>query len=184
MAGNTSLALHFLLSTLFSLYVGVVLLRFLMQLARADFYNPLSQAVVKLTNPLLRPLRSIIPGWRGWDLAALLLAWLLCLANVALVYALWPTGHAPVLLPLLAVLRLIHVLLNLYTLTILLHALMSWFSPGYHPVMHVLGSVNAPIMTPLRRLIPPLGGLDLTPLFALLALQVLNILLPLPGIFR
>lgn len=184
MTGNTGLALHFLLNTLFGLYIGVVLLRFLLQLARTDFYNPLAQAVVRLTSPLLKPLRMIIPGWRGWDLAALVLAFLLALANVAAVWALWPTGQAPVLLPLLALLRLAHVLLNLYTLTILVQALMSWFAPGYNPVMAAFGAVNAPLLGPVRRLIPPLGGLDLSPLFVLIGLQVLVILLPLPGVFR
>lgn len=177
MGSNLTLAGQFLLNTLFGLYIGAVLLRFLLQAVRADYYNPLAQIVVKLTNPLLLPLRRIIPGWRKLDLAALVLAYLLALLNLALVMVLY--GVTPAIPPWLlgGVLRLLLILLNLYTFTILIQALMSWLSPGYHPVMQTLASVNEPLLRPVRRLIPPLGGLDLSPLFVLLGLQVLRILL-------
>lgn len=177
MGNNITLAGQFLINTLFGLYIGAVLLRFLLQAVRADYYNPLAQIVVKLTNPLLLPLRRIIPGWRKLDLAALVLAYLLALLNLALVVLLY--GAMPALLPWLlgGLLRLLLILLNLYTFTILIQALMSWLSPGYHPVMGALASVNEPLLRPVRRLIPPLGGLDLSPLFVLLGLQVVRILL-------
>lgn len=185
MYGNLTLALDFLINILFGAYIGVVLLRLLMQRARLDFYNPLAQFVVRLTSPLLTPLRRIIPGWRGWDVAALVLALVLALVNVGLIMALFGTVQfAPLQLLLYGVLRLLNVWIELYFLTILAQALMSWFAQGYHPVMFALGGINAPLLTPARRLIPPLGGLDISPVLVLILLQVLNILLPLPGVFR
>lgn len=186
MYGNLSLALDFLINILFGAYIGIVLLRLLMQRARLDFYNPLAQFVVRLTGPLLTPLRRVIPGWRGWDIAALVLALLLALVNVGLIMALFvgSTGFAPLQVLYYGVLRLLNVWIELYFLTILAQALMSWFAQGYHPVMFALAGINAPLLTPARRLIPPLGGLDISPVLVLILLQVLNILLPLPGVFR
>ena len=186
MVGNASLALDFLINTLFGLYTGVVLLRLFMQRARVDFYNPLAQFVVKITAPLLRPLRRVIPGWKGWDFAALVLALVLAAANVALVAALFVPGGwmDPGHYLIYALLRLINIGIGLFFLTILAQALMSWFAHGYHPMMFALNAINAPIMDPARRLVPPLGGVDISPLLVLILLQVVNILLPLPGVFR
>lgn len=185
MYSNAALAGHFLISTLFGLYIAVVLLRVLLQKMRADYYNPLSQIVMRLTQPLVKPLRRIVPGWRGWDLATLLLALLLALLNVVLMWLLFaPEALNAALVLLYGFLRLIHVALNLLTFTILAQALMSWFSPGYNPMMQSLAQINEPLLGPVRRLIPSIGGLDLSPLFVLIGLQVLNILLPLPSLFR
>lgn len=185
MYSNAALAGHFLISTLFGLYIAVVLLRILLQKTRADYYNPLSQIVMRLTQPLVKPLRRVIPGWRGWDLATLLVAFIVALLNVVLMWLLFaPELFTALHVLLYGFLRLIHVTLNLLTFTILVHALMSWFSPGYNPMMQALGQINEPLLGPVRRLIPAIGGLDLSPLFVLIGLQVLNILLPLPALFR
>lgn len=173
-------ALIFVLNTLFGLYSAAVLLRLLLQWVRADFYNPLSQAIVKLTNLPLRPLRRVIPGWRGIDFAALLLAALVQLLNVLLVV--WIAG-VPANLPAIivwTVLKLIFILVNLYFFSILLEAILSWTGQGqYNPIGRMLWQLNAPLLGPVRRLLPPMGGLDLSPLVVILLLQVINILLPL-----
>lgn len=185
MYSNFTLALDFLINILFGAYIGIVLLRLLMQRARLDFYNPLAQFVVRLTGPLLKPLRRVIPGWHGWDIAALVLAAVLALVNVGLIMALFAgLQFAPLQLLFYSLLRLLNVWIELYFLTILAQALMSWFAQGYHPVMFALAGINAPLLTPARRLVPPLGGLDISPVLVLILLQVLNILLPLPGVFR
>lgn len=178
---NTNLthALAFLVDTVFYLYILALMLRFLLQLVRADFYNPFSQALVKITNPVLVPLRRLIPGYRGWDIAALVAMYLLELIALALVL-IWISGVrvAPATLLLIAVLKLVDLLLNVYFFSILLQAVLSWVSPGsYNPLTSLLWRLNEPLLRPVRRLIPPMGGLDLSPLVVLLAIQFLRILI-------
>ncbi|HET7395515.1 MAG TPA: YggT family protein [Gammaproteobacteria bacterium] len=173
-------ALIFVINTLFGLYSAAILLRLLLQWVHADFYNPLSQAIVKLTNLPLQPLRRVIPGWHGIDFAALLLTAFIQLLNVLLV--LWiasvPAGVIAVMF--WTVLKLVFILVNLYFFSILLEAILSWTGQGRHnPVSSMLWQLNAPLLGPVRRVMPPLGGLDLSPLVVIILLQVINILLPL-----
>lgn len=173
-------ALVFVINTLFGLYTAAVLLRLLLQWVHADFYNPLSQAVVKLTNAPLRPLRRVIPGWRGIDFAALLLAGMIQLINVLIV--LWIAGIPMDVLsvPLWTLLKLAFILVNLYFFSILLEAILSWTGQGhYNPISRMLWQLNAPLLGPVRKIIPPLGGLDFSPLVVIILLQVINIVLPL-----
>lgn len=180
MSNRTLYALVFLINTLFGLYTAAVMLRFLLQRMRADFYNPICQAIVKLTNPLLLPLRRIIPGWRGLDFAAVVLTVILQIINVILVVAVTGGFPAPLDLAMWTLLKIIFLLVNLYFVTILVEAILSWTNPSQrNPVVGLLWSINAPLLQPIRRLIPPLGGLDLSPLVVLILLQVVNILLPL-----
>lgn len=180
MIGRGTLALVFLVNVIFGLYTAAVMLRFLLQWVRADFYNPLSQAVVKLTNPPLKPLRRVIPGWRGVDFAALVLMLVLQLINVLLVVALAGGAASVPEIALWTVLKLIFILLNLYFFTILVEAVLSWVGPGHqHPIAGVLWQLNAPLLRPVQRILPPLGGLDFSPLVLMVVLQVLDILLPL-----
>ncbi|MGH8373405.1 MAG: YggT family protein [Gammaproteobacteria bacterium] len=173
-------ALIFIINTLFGLYSAAILLRVLLQWVRADFYNPLSQAIVKLTNPPLRPLRRLIPGWRGIDFAALLLAALIQLINVLLVLWIASVAANTVSIIFWTLLKLIFILVNLYFFSILLEAILSWTGQGHsNPVGRMLWQVNAPLLAPVRRVLPPLGGLDLSPLVVIILLQVINILLPL-----
>ena len=180
MIGRSLYALVFLLNTLFGLYTAAVMLRFLLQWVRADFYNPLCQAIVKITNPLLLPLRRVIPGWRGLDFAAVALVMIIQIINVVLVAVITGLPLQPLNVAIWAVLKLIFVLVNLYFISILVEAVLSWTSPGQrNPLANLLWSLNAPLLRPARRLIPPLGGLDFSPLVVLILLQVINILLPL-----
>lgn len=182
MSGNFGSAFAFLVNTLVGLYVMTILLRFVLQWRRADFYNPLSQFVVVVTNPLLKPLRRVIPGWRGLDIAALVLAYVI---SVLLVLSLGLIARG-VTLPVewllyYALLKLAVIFLQLFFFTILIQVILSWVSPGgYNPVALALFSVNEPLLRPFRRILPPIGGLDLSPLFALILLQFLTYLIPLP----
>lgn len=184
---NLVAAADFLLNTLFGLYMGAVLVRMLLARARADFSSPLARLVVKVTDPVLWPLRRAIPPVGGIDLAAYLLLTVLAAVNLAL--ALLLVGGIGRIDPLTflwwTLLRIATVVVGTFTVTILLEALMSWTGQsGYNPVARALGAVNAPVLKPFRRLIPPISGFDLAPLFALLALQVLAMLIPLDGWFR
>jgi YggT family protein len=175
--------LEFLISTLFSLYILAVMLRFLLGMVRADFYNPISQFLVKITNPLLIPLRKIIPGAGKIDVAAIILMVILQLIMLAIIVAL--RGVTPPLLTLLvtAIGQLVILAINVFLFAIIVQVIISWINPGsYNPVNGLLNSLTAPVMRPIQRLLPPMSGIDLSPLFALIGLQVLKMLIqPLLG---
>jgi len=175
--------LEFLISTLFSLYILAVMLRFLLGMVRADFYNPISQFLVKITNPLLIPLRKIIPGTGKIDVAAIILMLVLQLIMLAIIAAL--RGVTPPLLALLvtAIGELVILAINVFLFAIIVQVIISWINPGsYNPVNGLLNSLTAPVMRPIQRLMPPMSGIDLSPLFALIGLQVLKMLIqPLLG---
>lgn len=183
MNGYLSSPLTFLISTLVSLYILAVMLRFLLQLTRADFYNPLSQFIVKITTPALRPLRRIIPGWGGVDIASLVLMLLLQGLAVWLIFMLGGRAIDPLNLVIIAVAQLVDLAFSVFIFAILIQAILSWITPGtYNPVTSVLFSLTEPVLRPVRRVIPPVSGFDLSPLVAILGLQVIRMLvMPLFG---
>ena len=177
-AGNAGV---FLIQTLFGLYIGAVMLRFLLALTRADFYNPISQFLVKVTNPPLVPLRRIIPSALGLDLAAIVLMLLLQALELILVGAIKGFGFHPLGLVVLAMAELLALLLRIYFFTILIQVILSWVSPGgYNPAVALLYSINEPLLGRARRLLPPIHGFDLSPILVMIGLQLLNILLIAP----
>jgi YggT family protein len=185
MVANSTNALFFLVTTLFDLYMGALLLRVLLQWVRADFYNPLSQLVWKLTNPPVQPLRPLIPRYKNIDTATLLVLLLVALIYVAAVSWMFTLGVSIISLVFYALLKCIALAINLYTLSLFAQAVLSWVGPGVNnPASNVLYSLNEPLLRPVRRFIPPLAGLDLSPLAVMLALQVLARLIPLPPIFH
>lgn len=165
--------LQFLIETIFDLYMMIILMRFLLQLFRADFYNPLSQFVVRATNPVLKPLRQIIPSFGGIDISSLIFAYLVGLLKFVLLFAaLAATIPTFTQLILISLADLLNQAVNLLFWMILLRALMSWINPGLNnPIMAVIYQLTEPLMAPIRRILPPMGGLDLSPLFLLLGLQ-------------
>jgi len=168
----------FLIQTLFGLYILVVMLRFLLQLIRADFYNPVSQFVVKVTAPPLRPLRRLIPGFAGLDVSALVLAWLLKSLELALVVMLLGAGGGPLGSLLWAIPELVDLVLNIFLFAILIQVVLSWISPGtYNPAAKLLYSLTEPLLKPARRLLPPISGLDLSPMLVMIGLVLLKMLL-------
>lgn len=169
-------AMMFLIDTAFSLYLMVVILRLWLQLVRADFYNPFSQFVVKATNPLVIPLRRIIPSLGRLDTATLLLAYAIMLTKL-LVLQVISTGQV-ILVPSLifAAIFLVKEILTLLFWILVIRALLSWFSQGRSPVEYVMYQLTEPVLAPIRRILPPLGGLDLSVLVVLIGLQFLNIL--------
>jgi YggT family protein len=161
------------------LLVTVFLLRFLLPLVRADARNPLSQAVIRLTNPLVLPLRRIIPAIGRIDTASLVALVLVQLVTTATIFLLSGVGLGnPALLLQAAIRDLALTILQFYFFAILVYALLSWVAPGtYSPAANVLGSLCEPLLKPIRRLVPPIAGLDLSALFLLIGLQALQILL-------
>ena len=159
---------------------AVEFLRFLLQTVRADFYNPVTQFLVKLTNPPLKPLRRIIPGWGGIDVASLVLAFVLQFVAMALLLLLSGTDMGLVAIPglLLATLtKLVSLVLYIYLFGIFILALLSWINPGvYNPIAAMLYSITEPLLRPAQRLIPPIGGIDLSPLAVILVIYVVRLL--------
>ncbi len=170
--------LIFLIKTVFGLYGLAVMLRFFLQWTRADFYNPLSQFIVRITAPLLIPLRRVIPSFRGFDLASLVLAWGVKTLELFLIGVLVGLGGRALGAFLWAIPGLIGLTIDLFFGAILIQALLSWVNPDpYHPMARLLESLTAPVLNPARRLIPPAGGLDLTPMVVMVVLVLLEMLL-------
>lgn len=182
MAGNGVRALIFLVNIVFSLYIAALFMRIILQRLGADYYNPIVQFIVRITNPVVKPLRRLIPGIAGWDAAAFLIAIACAFANAWIILSLLGVGgYGPFLLR-YAGSKLLAVLINLYIFTILIQALMSWFNPGrYSPITAVLWRMNEPLLRPVRRLLPPLGGFDFSPLIVIIVLEAFSILIGLPG---
>ncbi len=170
-------AATFLIETVFFLYILLVMLRFLLQWTRANFYNPVSQFIVKATQPPLRPLRKIIPGFGGVDLAAAVLMFALKFTELWLVTGL--LGITPQVggLAILTIAELLGLLVNVFIVSILIQVIISWVNPGMsNPVMGLLHSLNEPLLAPARRVIPPISGFDLSPIAVFIFLQLVSIL--------
>jgi YggT family protein len=168
----------FLVQVIFGLYATLVVLRFLLQLTRADFYNPLSQFIVKATKPALNPLRRIIPGVSGLDVAALVLAWLIISLEQLAILGLSGVGFQPVAAALLAIPALLSLIINIFLFAILIQVIISWINPGsYNPAITLIHSLTGPLIAPVRRRMPDMGGLDLSPMVVMIGLVVLEMLL-------
>jgi len=179
--------LRFLLDTVFGFFVFVLLVRFYLQLMRAPFRNPLGQFVTALTNWLVLPARRLIPGMFGLDLASFLLAWVIEALLVFLLYVLrggsvgGASGTVVGIFFSLALLELARFSLYLLIGVILIQAVISWVNP-YAPLAPLFNAITAPFLRPFRRMVPPIGNIDLSPLFALVAAQLL--LIPLEYVTR
>lgn len=171
-------ALLFVLDTLISLVVIAYLLRVLLPLVRADFRNPIGQAVLKVTDPLVMPLRKVLPPAGRIDTASIVAMLLVQLAGTIVLRLVVGYGLDPGILLVSALRSLLHTVLQFYVVAILVYALLSWIAPGtYSPANQLLSRLCEPLLAPVRRVIPPLGGLDLSALVVLIALQALQLLL-------
>lgn len=173
--------LEFVINTLFSLYVLALMLRFLLAWVRADFYNPVSQFLVKITNPVLVPLRRFVPPLGGVDMASVVLMLAVQMLGIALILLLRGGGIGLQTLVFVSLAELIDLLFKVFIYGILIQAILSWVNPGtYNPAVSLLQALTAPVLNPVRRLLPSVGGLDLSPLLAILGLEVLRrLVLPL-----
>ncbi len=171
--------LIYVIQTLLSLYLIAILLRFLLQLVRADFYNPFSQFVVKITNPLVVPVRRIIPGYGGVDIATLLLAVLLQIAGIAAIFLI-RFGAIPAAVPLIlgGLLGVVALLVQMYFFALLAMIILSWVAQGSrHPAIFLLYQITEPLMAPVRKILPPMGGLDFSPILAFILINIAQIVL-------
>ncbi|GHB76147.1 membrane protein [Psychrosphaera saromensis] len=168
-------ATQFLISTLFDLYMMAVILRIWLQLARADFYNPVSQFVVKITNPVLIPLRRIIPGFAGMDWAGIVLLLLVGFAKIALLQALYGVGFPAMQILIASSISIIKEVLNLIFWVMLIRVILSWVSQGYNPIEALLHQLTEPMLNPIRRILPDMGGFDLSIMVFLIGLKFVEL---------
>ncbi len=171
--------LVYLVQALSSLLLIAIVLRGVLHAARADFYNPITQFVVRFTNPMLNPVRRMIPLSGRVDPATLLLAVLIQLLGMAAV--LWLSGYMPpnvLVLLLWSLVGVTSLVVSLYFVAIIIMIILSWVAPGsQHPAIYLIYQIVDPVMAPFRSLIPSMGGLDFSALFVILALNVLKILI-------
>ncbi|MFT5756710.1 MAG: YggT family protein [Alteromonadaceae bacterium] len=170
-------AINYLLGFVFDALLMVLVVRVWLQLVRADFYNPLSQFIVKVSNPLVLPLRRVIPGFGGIDVATLVLAYVIASLKFILIPLLNGGGIDIISALFLGLLYLVKQTGVLLFIIMLVMALMSWVVQGFNPTQQIFHQLTDPVLRPIRRIIPSIGGLDLSILAAFLLLNVINILL-------
>ncbi|WP_248750924.1 YggT family protein [Pseudomonas sp. MWU15-20650] len=165
----------FIIQTLGSLYLLIVLMRFILQLVRANFYNPLCQFVVKATQPLLKPLRRVIPSLFGLDMSSLVLALLLQILLFVVILMLNGYQAFTVLLLPWGLIGIFSLFLKILFWSMIISVILSWVAPGSRsPGAELVAQITEPVLAPFRRLIPNLGGLDISPIFAFIAIQLLQ----------
>jgi len=168
----------YVLQTLGSLYLLIVLLRFVLQLVRANFYNPLCQFVVKATQPLLKPLRRIIPSLFGLDMSSLVLAILVQMALMALTLLLtYGTTGNPLQLVIWSLIGVTALFLKIFFFALIISVILSWVAPGSHnPGAELVNQICEPALAPFRRILPSMGGLDISPILAFMVLKLIDML--------
>jgi YggT family protein len=180
-----SSAVSFIINTIFDIVCFLFLARLILQASRADFYNPISQGVVKATDPFLRPVRMLIPGYRNFDIAALLAAWLTKSVSFALIVSL-EADFVPGIpyMTVRGLFEVLRMLLTIYWFALIIVIVLSFIAQGTnHPAAVLLQQITEPILAPARRLIPPMGGLDFSPILVFMVLILVRDYL-LPAIFN
>jgi YggT family protein len=174
--------LHLIVYSLMSLFLVIVILRFLLQIVRADFYNPVSQAIVKITMPLLKPLRKIIPSILGIDTASVVLIILVQLLTTIILCVIMGAMELilnPLPLILWGVIGALTLVSSIFFWCMIISIIGSFIAPfSGHPLLTLANQIINPLTAPIRKLIPPLGGvLDISPIIILLGLQIVNMLI-------
>ncbi len=167
----------FLIDIIFGLYILAVMLRFMLQWFRADFYNPMAQALIRITNPPLKPLRKLIPGLGGIDVASIVLMLVLQMVAAALMSLVSGMTLHPAFLFFYSIAELVSLFLMVFIVAIVIQVIVSWVNPGaYNPALSMVYTLTEPVLRPARRLIPSMGGLDLSPLVATVGLYLIKML--------
>lgn len=176
MPSNISSAIVFVVNAITSLYLLVLLLRFWMPWLRADFRNPLAQGILRFTSPLVVPVRRIVPSFGRLDTATVLVAFVIQYLTVLLLLLIMGQTAGIAAIALTAIVKLIVLSINLFVYAIFIRIILSWISQGgYNPATAIIQTLTEPVLRPFRRLIPPLGGFDISPIFAIILLLAATI---------
>ena len=176
MPSNISSAIVFIVNAITSLYLLVLLLRFWLPWLQADFRNPLAQGILRFTSPIIIPVRRIVPSFGRLDTATVLVAFIIQYFTVLLLLLIvgQTAGFAPVALT--AIFKLIVLSINLFVYAIFIRIILSWISQGsYNPATAIIATLTEPVLRPFRRIIPPMGGFDISPIFAIILLLAATI---------
>ena len=175
--------MNVLVQIIFGILIFLVLARFILQTVRADFYNPISQMLIKVTDPILRPLRRLIPGLFGLDMAAIVLLLILQCLELLLTHTIAGAGlHPPLLFLVEAIGTLISHAAQLFMICIFIIVISSWISPAayQHPLVQISMQITRPILEPARRILPSTGGFDFSPILALIFIFAVMFLVAAP----
>ncbi len=161
-----------LILMLVGIYITIILLRFFLQYFRADFFNPMSQFTIKATDPLIKPIRQILPSVAGLDLSTLLLAYLFSLLSIFIKLG----SFDPILsFLILGIIQLLQNILSLFVFLVFARIILSWIAPpGHHPVASLVEQLTEPLIAPIRRSLPPMGGFDFSPMILLIIIYFLS----------
>jgi len=175
MPSNIASALVFIVNALTSLYLLVLLLRFWLPWLRADFRNPLAQGILKLTSPVIIPLRRIVPSFGRLDTATVMVAFVVQYLAILLILLIIGRSATFSVIATTAIVKLVLLSVNLFMFAIFVRIILSWISPGqYNPATAIISTLTEPLLRPVRRLIPALGGFDISPIFVIIALGALS----------
>lgn len=175
---NTSDGFSFLITVLFDLTIFLFLTRFLLQLVQADFYNPISQSVVRVTHPILAPLQKIIPSIGRFNIAALLVLVAILMVKLVTMLSLRGLVADGQVLMLLAVHSAADMLLKYLYWAVIARVVLSWIAPDpRQPFTAIVADITEPLMAPVRNVLPSMGGLDFSPIVVLLGLQFVRVLI-------
>lgn len=177
MSGSLTNAGLFLVNTLFDLYLFILCIRLLLAWVRADYFNPMTHFVIKLTEPVITPLRRIVANRGNLEMSTLSFILFLEIIKFLLISLFFDSMPDFTTLLLLAISSTLKLILSTFFYAILLQAILSWIQPGYSPITQILAQLSSPILRPLQRLVPPVAGFDITAIPALIILQLLIILL-------
>ena len=176
MPSNISSAIVFVVNAITSLYLLVLLLRFWMPWLRADFRNPLAQGILRITSPLVTPVRRVVPAFGRLDTATVLVAFVIQYLTVLLLLLIMGQTAGIAAIALTALVKLIVLSINLFVYAIFIRIILSWLSQGgYNPATAIIQTLTEPVLRPFRRLIPPIGGFDISPIFAVILLLAATI---------
>ena len=165
----------------FGALIALIVLRVLLQWVRANFYNPICQFLYKATNPVLMPLRKIVPSWRNLDIAGIALAWVVTALKLVLLYATLGEALGVLGLIVLSLADLIDFVLLLYIVLILARVVISFVgADSYHPIVPLVMQLTEPVLKPIRRVLPSVSGIDFSPMVALLAITLARVLIAKP----
>ena len=177
MPANVANAIVFVINALTSLYLLVLLLRFWLPWLQADFRNPLAQGILRLTSPLVIPVRRIVPPFGRLDTATVLVAFII--QYIAVLLMLLVVGLTPGIVPIAvtAIVKLVVLSINLFVYAIFIRIILSWVAPeAYNPATAIITTLTEPVLRPFRRLLPPMGGFDISPIFAIILLFAATII--------
>ena len=178
MGGSVGNAFGFLIETLFSLYIAALMLRVLLEAVGAEYYNPVSQVLLKVTEPLVGPLGRVIPRIGRFNTAAVVLLFVIQTVAVVLVMAISGFTPDPLQALVIAFFRLVRMLLVMYMVLIIAEVILSWVGGGLrHPIIPLIYQLTRPVLSPIQRVVPNIAGIDLSPLIVIIAIQFLMILI-------